>query len=68
MRLTVFGFIAMTDLTSGNMPTASLKPAGGSGWRKNANVSPTSRSSADVVRSLSPTVMAKNNRRSLFGQ
>ena len=42
-RLTVFGFIASTVLSKGSLAIASLIPPGGSGWRKNASASPTSR-------------------------
>ncbi len=42
---TVFGFIDRTVLTSGIISIASRKPPGGSGWRRNASVSPTPRNS-----------------------
>ena len=44
-RATVFGFIASAARSSGTMPTASRQPPGGSGCRKNASSSPSSRSS-----------------------
>ena len=40
---TVFGFIAITVLRSGSSSSASRQPPGGSGWRRKASVSPTSR-------------------------
>ena len=40
---TDFGFIAITVFKSGIMAKASFQPPGGSGWRKNARVSPISR-------------------------
>jgi hypothetical protein len=40
---TVFGFIASTVRASGTMLSASRSPPGGSGWRRKARVSPTSR-------------------------
>ena len=42
---TVRGFIAITVLSSGSMPTASRQPPGGSGCLRKASVSPTWRSS-----------------------
>ena len=41
---TVRGFMARTVLSSGSISTASRQPLGGSGWRRKASVSPTSRS------------------------
>ena len=41
---TVRGFIARTVLSSGSISIASRQPLGGSGWRRKASVSPTSRS------------------------
>ena len=40
---TVFGFIAMTVFSNGKCESASRNPPGGSGWRRKARVSPTSR-------------------------
>ena len=40
----VRGFIARTVLRSGSISIASRQPLGGSGWRRKASVSPTSRS------------------------
>ena len=40
---TVFGFIAITVRSIGSMSSASRQPPGGSGWRRKARVSPTSR-------------------------
>ena len=48
---TVAGRIDITVLASGSMSKASFRPRGGSGARRKASSSPTSRSSAAVVRS-----------------
>jgi hypothetical protein len=49
---TILGRIDITVLARGSSSRASLKPRGGSGWRRKARSSPTSRSSAPVVRVL----------------
>ena len=53
---TVFGRMDITVCASGSSSMASLMPRGGSGWRRKASSSPTSRSSPAVVRGSPPRV------------
>jgi hypothetical protein len=53
---TVRGRMESTVPARGSRLKASFRPRGGSGWRRKARSSPTSRSSAPVVRGLPPSV------------